>query len=96
MESIKTIIPSVLAQFQNPVHDARQRLWSEWPKIVGKNLAEQTRPSLGTNGVLFVWVNESTLAFELNQKYKQTLLRRAQAAVGEEIQSVIIRVGELR
>ena len=75
MESIKSIIPAVLQDFQNPKNSLKQKLWSEWPNIIGSSWAEKTRPSLAENGTLFIWVNESALGFELNQKYRQTILK---------------------
>lgn len=96
MEAIKNIIPAVLEQFKNPAHDSRQKLWSEWTELVGVNIARHTRPSLGMNGTLFIWVDQSALAFELTQKYKHVLLKRVRAVVGDEIKSIVFRVGELR
>ena len=96
MDSIKEIIPSVLEGFQNPKNKTRQTLWNEWPKIVGLKFAALTRPSLAENGTLFIWVNDSSLGFEINQRYRQAWLKKARDMVGKEIRSIMIRVGELR
>ena len=97
MEAIKDVVSSVLSHLQNQESSVKQRLWNEWPTIVGPRIAPHTRPSLGENGTLYVWVNQSTLAFELNQKYKQTILKRVQASLGEsQVHTVIFRVGQLR
>ena len=97
MEGIKDVVLSVLNNLQKAESSTRQRLWNEWPKIVGSKIASHTRPSLANAGLLCVWVDQSALAFELNQKYKQTILRRVQASLGEnEVQTVIFRVGQLR
>lgn len=97
MESIKDVLPSVLSSLQNPEKLKRTQLISEWNKIIGEKLVENTRPSLTKDGTLFVWVNQSTLAFEINQKLRPSLLKRAQALLGEgEVKKIRVRVGQLR
>ena len=97
MESIKNVLPSVISRLQDPETKRKNQLFNEWPNIVGPKLAPHTKPSLGKNGQLFVWVDQSSLAFELNQKYRQSLLKRTQASLGEEaIKSIRFRVGQLR
>ena len=97
MESIKQIIPAVLRGFQNPKNKNREILWNEWPKIVGEKFAKSTRPSLTDKGTLFVWVNDSALGFEINQKYRQIWLKKIQTLIGNnEVRTLMVRVGELR
>ena len=97
MECIKNILPSVLAGLETPEKLRRSQLLRDWPQIAGPHLASHTRPSLGQNGQLYVWVDQSTLAFEINQRYRPSLLKRVQAALGEEnVTSVRVRVGQLR
>ena len=97
MQAIKELLPAVLAGFQTPELALRSRLVSEWPAIAGEKIAAHTRPTLNASGDLWVWVDQSSLAFELNQRYKGSLLKRTQAALGEEaVKSVRFRVGQLR
>jgi hypothetical protein len=97
MKSLKECIPGVLANLQTPEKTRRQTLLDAWPSIAGPNFAAHTRPSLADDGRLFVWVDQSSLAFELNQKYRPSILKRAQAVLGEEaVQKIFFRVGELR
>lgn len=97
MERLQDVLPAVLAGFQNPEHSVKQKIWNQWASIMGPQFAPHTRPSVGRHGQLFVWVDQSALAFELNQRYRPTILKRVQAVAGEsEIQNIIIRVGELR
>ncbi len=97
MQAIKELIPSVLAALQAPELAQRSKLVSEWPAIAGLKIAGHTRPVLNPSGELLVWVDQSTLAFELSQRYRGSLLKRAQAALGEEaVKSVRFRVGQLR
>jgi hypothetical protein len=97
MEKIKQILPAVLSHLNRPEVSQRQKLTLDWPKIAGKVLAEKTQARIAPGGKLTVWVSESALAYEIQQKYKTTLLKRAQAALGEkEIKDLIVRVGQLR
>jgi len=44
-----------------------------------------------------VWVDDSTLAFELSRKYKPAMLKRLQNEFGEhEVEDIRFFVGELR
>lgn len=97
MKSLKDVLPSVLAGFEKPEHSIKKKIWNEWAAIMGPKLAPHTRPSVGRHGQLFIWVDQSSLAFELSQRYRQTILKRVQAVAGEDqIQDIIIRVGQLR
>jgi len=60
-------------------------------------LAPHSRAAISKEGNLTVWVDSPTLAFEINQRYKDTLFKRAQASLGEEeVKKIYIRVGQLR
>lgn len=97
MKEIKNIVSSVLRTLQTPEVLQRKQISETWSSIVGPGYAEQTKPSLGKNGRLTVWVEKSALAFELNQKYKGSILKRAQTFLGEQtVKEIIIRVGQLR
>jgi len=97
MEKIQNILPGILSELKNPQKTKRQQLLEHWEKIAGPKIASHTKPSLGKEGKLFILVDQSTLAYELNQKHKTALLRRAQAQLGEkEIQAVYFKVGQIR
>ena len=95
MDQIKHILPSVIRGFENPEKQARGRLVTEWPSIAGARLAPHTRPQLSQKGILYVHVDESVLAFEINQKYRLSLLKRVQAVLGEEtVKAIKVLVGK--
>ncbi len=97
MEKIKELLPSVIKNLQTPEWNNRQKITKEWKAIAGPKIAPYTKPSLSDDGKLTVWVNKATLAFEINQRYKATLLKRVQAAIGEEtVKKIYVRVGQLR
>ncbi len=97
MDNIKNLLPEALAAFQTPEKQNRSNLIQAWAAVAGPKIAAHTKPQLSKNGELSVWVDEPTLAYELGQKYKQALLKRAQAALGKEnIKSVRFFVGQLR
>lgn len=97
MQLLKDLIPSVLKSLQHPELLRRTELTSQWAAIAGPKIAPHTKPMLKNNGDLFVWVDQSVLAYELNQKYRQALLKRVQAILGEEtVKAIHFRVGQLR
>ncbi|HTL47968.1 MAG TPA: DUF721 domain-containing protein [Verrucomicrobiae bacterium] len=97
MKSLKECLPDVLSGMRTPEKTKRQTLIDSWGAIAGPAVAPHTRPSLADDGRLFVWVDQSSLAFELNQNYRQSILKRVQAVLGEQaVQKVFFRVGQLR
>ena len=97
MEEIKGLLPKILAGLQTPEKKSRTQLVAEWPAVAGLRIAAHTKPQLSNKGELVVWVDQPALAYELSQKYKQTLLKRAQEALGKEkVKSVRFFVGQLR
>lgn len=97
MQQIKDVIASVIMDFQSPEKQNRQKLTQKWAEIAGPLISKHTRPSLTKDGRLYVWVDNATLAFELSQKYRQSLLKRIQALLGEsEVKTLQFRVGQLR
>lgn len=97
MQVIKDILPSVLRELRSPEKTNRTRLLEHWPSIAGPRLAAHTRPRLTPKGELWVWVDQSALAFELSQRYRHSFLKRVQAVIGgETVKSIHFRVGQLR
>ncbi len=97
MQSIKDLLPGVIAELQTPEKHNRGRLVNEWPSIAGPKIAAHTKPTLSKKGELSVWVDQAALAYELSQKHKPSVLKRAQAALGETVvKSVRFYVGQLR
>lgn len=96
MHTIKELLPNVIATLQTPEMQIRTRLVMEWTNIAGEKIAEHTKPTL-RNSELCIWVDQATLAYELSQKYKPTLLKRAQMSLGENaVKSIRFYVGQLR
>ena len=96
MDNIRDVIGRVFKELDQPEQLQHRRLMESWPSIAGPKIAPHTKPALGKQGELFVWVDQSALAFELKQRYQQSLLKRTQAAMGEGIQSIRFFVGQLR
>lgn len=97
MQSIRELIPSVLEDLKSPEKRLRSELTDQWPALVGAKVAKHTKPSLSSHGTLFVWVDQATLAFELNQRFKTAILKRAQAIWGEEkVREVRFKTGQIR
>ena len=97
MELLKDVLAHVLADLQSPKKIGNFLLAKEWPSIAGPRISPHTKPMLGANGELTIWVDQSTLAFELRQRYQDTLLKRVQTALGEEkVKQIRFRVGQIR
>ena len=97
MQAIKELLAGVIANLQTPEKQTRTKLVSEWASMAGPKIAAHTKPTLLRNGELCVWVDQAALAYELSQKYRQSLLKRAQMTLGETtIKSIRFYVGQLR
>ena len=97
MPFLKDILPFVLADLESPKKAVRSRLAEAWPSLAGPQVAAHTRPVLSDAGELKVWVDQASLAYELNQRHKRALLKRIQAALGEEaVKSIRFLVSQLR
>lgn len=97
MEKLQAILPGVLNQIQNPETGKRRKLVENWSQIAGEALAKKTQAKLTESRTLVIWVAESALAAEIQQRYKTTLLKRVQALLGEnEVTAAVVRVGQLR
>lgn len=94
MGPLAPIIHTLLEAFTEGVKERRSTLQTRWPEIAGNTFGSHTRPRLKAGGTLCVWVDDSSLAYELSQKYGGTILKRAQNVLGEEtVKKIIFRVG---
>lgn len=97
MDEIKDLVASALRGLQTPEVLEKTKLLEAWPAIAGPKIAPHSKPVFGEGSELIVWVDQPTLAYELNQKYKQALLKRTQAVLGEKrIKKVRFCVGQIR
>lgn len=95
MNEIRSVISTVIKNLADPEKQKRSCLMKAWPGIAGEKLAKRTRPQLSSKGVLYVYADESVLAFEISQRYRQSLLKRTQAVLGEEeVKEVKVLVGK--
>ena len=63
----------------------------------GERFSKHTKPRFAGNRQVLVWVDDSTLAFELSHRYKPTILKRLKNEFGDEaVKDVRFLVGELR
>jgi len=83
MEEMSGLVGRVLAGMVDP-GSPQMKLSQNWEKIAGKKIAAITRSFISNKKILYVEVSDGAYAFELRQKYQTSLLKRAQALVGEE------------
>ncbi|MFZ5803086.1 MAG: DciA family protein [Candidatus Omnitrophota bacterium] len=95
-EAIQKILAGILRDLSTPEKEARQKLVDGWKKIVGEALAKRTKPLLAKDDSLIIWTDRSALAFELKQRYKETIVRRVEALLGKKLKAYRVYVGEIR
>lgn len=96
MGPLTPIIHTLLQDLGQGVKEKRSLLQSGWPRIMGNSFSAHTKPLLQEGGTLCVWVDDSTLAYELSQKYQGTILKRVEGALGEgTVKRMIFRVGSI-
>ena len=94
---MKAILNRLFSKLSEPAQEKRSRLISCWDEIVGSGFSKRTKPRFAPNGNITVWVDDSTLAFELSRRYKAVLLKRLRNQFGEdEVKDIKFFVGQLR
>jgi len=96
MQTLREVVDGIFEELSSPQKLKHQKLTEKWPDIAGPQVAPHTKATLGQDGQINVWVDQSTLAYELMQRYQMALLKRIQAVLGEEIKSIRFYVGQLR
>lgn len=90
------ILDGLLARLRTQEQNKKAVLMKLWPKIAGR-FSEHTKPRFGSNGRVIVWVDDSTLAFELSRRHKPALLKRLVNQFGENaVKDIRFLVGEPR
>ncbi len=97
MDHIKDVMSGIINGLEGQQKkDGSLTIIDAWNSIVGKTIAEHTKPIHIKKKVLYVVVDQSTWVYELNQKYKKELIRLLNNEVGEEsIVDMSFRVGDI-
>lgn len=94
--TIANILPSVLESAKKQAPSGFEVMTRAWETAVGAEQSEHSEPYALRGKILFVRVDDSTRAFELSRRFKRSLIRRIQHAVGEDkLEDIVFRVGEL-
>ena len=94
---LKPVIGEIFERLTNPEARKKSSLLDSWPEIAGEKFSRHTKPRFTQDKQVVVWVDDSTLAFELSQRYKPAILKRLQNKFGEdEVRGVRFFVGEIR
>lgn len=94
---LKPILNSLFHSLTDPERSKRSALTDYWPTIAGNLFSKHTKPEFTSDGKITVWVDDSTLAFELSRRYKPLLLKRLRNQFGEDqVKDLRFFVGELR
>ena len=93
---LKQALNSIFLRLTNPENQKKSLLTDCWPRIAGSQFSKHTKPLFQKDGKVTVWVDDSTLAFELSQRYKPLLLKRLRNQFGEEeVKDIRFLVGEI-
>ena len=94
---LKPILETLFSRLNEPESQKKADLMDQWPEIIGGYFSKHTKPKFIQGGKIAVLVDDSTMAFELSQRYKPTILKRLQNQFGEEkVKDVRFIVGEIR
>jgi predicted nucleic acid-binding Zn ribbon protein len=94
---LKPILNNIFERLTNPETEKKATLVDCWPQIAGAKFSAHTKPRFASGKRVLVFVDDSTTAFELNRRYKPTILKRLKNQFGEnEVKDVSFFVGELR
>ena len=94
---LKSILSGLLSRLVGAEQQTKSALVDCWPEIVGGQFSKHTKPRFAQNGNVIVWVDDSTLAFELARRYKGSILKRLQNQFGEEkVKDIRFFVGQIR
>ena len=94
---LKPILESLFTHLTDPGQSRKAVLVDRWPKIAGEQFSKHTKPRFADDGSVSVWVDDSTLAFELSRRYKPLFLKRLKNEFGEEhVKDIRFFVGEIR
>ena len=95
---LKGVIYSLFENItSHPEFEKRAALEECWPQLIGKAFAPYTQARFTQDKKVIVKTSDSTIAFELSQKYNPAILKRLQHQFGEEeVKEVRFMVGEFK
>ena len=79
---LDTLIPIVLDRLKLDTHKKLTALATDWPEIVGPQLAPNTRPGQLENGCLTIFVTHPAWIFELRGAPQHEILARLKTRYG--------------
>lgn len=94
---LKPILNSLFTNLIAPEERRKSMLVDCWAEVAGSKFSKHTKPRFSRDGKITVWVDDSTLAFELSRRYKPVLLKRLRNQFGEDqVKDIRFFVGEIR
>jgi predicted nucleic acid-binding Zn ribbon protein len=95
-EPLGDLVEKALLGLKKLQKSPNNRVADLWPALVGPKIARHTKPFGLKNRILFVRVDDSSLAFELSTRFKMGLLKRLNHALGEgQVANIYFKVGSL-
>lgn len=92
-EKVGDLVPSLMKQLGLENRLWEEALLSEWPALVGEQVARQTRPGRLDHKVLYVFVSHSTWLNELSRYGQKQMLANLQSRFGaDRIKSIRLQL----
>lgn len=92
--NIRELLPRFLTQVGEKFQERPDLIIQAWPHIIGTQFASMTKASLFKEGILWVYVNNSTLYSVLSQHEKKRLLASLRSRFpAVEIKNIVFRLG---
>ena len=94
---IKDIISAVIGKLDEDDVKGKGKIFLYWKKIVGEKLSHHTRPLKIRAKTLTVVVDSSAWLFELENQYKEMIIKKIDHILGADlIKDIIFKVGEIK
>ena len=91
------ILNRLFADLEKPEQLRKSSLVEFWPKAAGSFFSKHSKARFARDGKVIVWVDDSTIAFELSRRYKPVLLKRLKNQFGDDqVKDIRFFVGEIR
>ena len=91
---IDHVVGAVVGRLSQNAPPVFTEMTALWERLVSGEQAEHSEPYALRDKILFVRVDDSTRAFDLSRRFKQSLIRQICETLGEEtLKDIVFRVG---
>ena len=96
MEHIQEVLTGIIKDLEKKKSDTPTKIIETWKTIVGERIATHTKPYRMHKKILYVNVDSAPWVYELNQKHKQSLVKKINTCLGKTaVSNIRFRIGEV-